>query len=68
MAYGMTEMSKLPAKVQEEILERLSNSDTNPIEIDGEVFIIPTKVNGLIEYLYKQLQEKDINGISQNQK
>tara|TARA_Y100001951_G_C11216887_1_gene226309 strand:- start:173 stop:379 length:207 start_codon:yes stop_codon:yes gene_type:complete len=68
MAYGMTEMGKLPVKVQEEILERLSNTDTNPIEIDGEVFIIPTKVNGLIEYLYKQLQEKDINGISQNPK
>jgi len=68
MAYGMTEMGKLPVEVQEEILERLSNTDTNPIEIDGEVFIIPTKVNGLIEYLYKQLQEKDINGISQNQK
>lgn len=64
----MTEMGKLPVKVQEEILERLSNTDTNPIEIDGEVFIIPTKVNGLIEYLYKQLQEKDINGISQNPK
>ena len=68
MAYGMTEMGKLPVKVQEEILERLSNTDTNPIEIDGEVFIIPTKVNGLMEYLYKQLQEKDINGISQNPK
>ena len=71
----MTELGKLPMRVQEEVLGILSLDDTSPIEIDSEVYYIPNAVNDLIEFLYERLYQdgKSIsingaNGISNNKK
>ncbi|MAC54344.1 MAG: hypothetical protein CME31_17530 [Gimesia sp.] len=64
MAEVIKELLEFSIKEQEIALKSLSN-DCNPIEINGEVFIIPKEVNELIDNLFLQLQDlkfgKEIN-------
>jgi hypothetical protein len=64
MAEVIKELLTLPIEEQELVLKNLSN-ELNPIEINGEVFMIPQEVNELIDNLFLQLQDlrfgKEIN-------
>tara|TARA_R100001244_G_scaffold128512_1_gene99447 strand:- start:18 stop:218 length:201 start_codon:yes stop_codon:yes gene_type:complete len=64
MAKAIKELLGLPKEEQEFILHSLAN-EYNPIEIDGEVYMIPQEVNELIDNLIIQVQElrvgKEIN-------
>jgi|TARA_R100001244_G_scaffold5345_1_gene6392 hypothetical protein len=64
MAEVIKELLTLPMEEQELALRSLSN-EFNPIEINGEVFMIPQEVNELIDNLFLQLQDsrfgKEIN-------
>ena len=64
MAEVIEELMTLPIEEQELVLKNLSN-ELNPIEINGEVFMIPLEVNELIDNLFLQLQDlrfgKEIN-------
>jgi hypothetical protein len=64
MAEVIEELMTLPIEEQELVLKNLSN-ELNPIEINGEVFMIPIEVNELIDNLFLQLQDlrfgKEIN-------
>ena len=64
MAEVIEELMTLPIEEQELVLKNLSN-ELNPIEINGEVFMIPQEVNELIDNLFLQLQDlrfgKEIN-------
>jgi len=64
MASAIKELLGLPKEEQEFILHGLSH-EYNPIEIDGEVYMIPQEVNDLIDNLVVQVQElrvgKEIN-------
>ena len=64
MAEVIKELLTLPMEEQELALRSLSH-DCNPIEINGEVFMIPQEVNELIDNLFLQLQDsrfgKEIN-------
>ena len=64
MAEVIEELMMLPIEEQELVLKNLSN-ELNPIEINGEVFMIPIEVNELIDNLFLQLQDlrfgKEIN-------
>lgn len=66
MAFGMTELGKLPREAQEEILSKLSVNDVCPIEIDDEVYYIPTAVNELIDHLYHQICRLKYDGIPED--
>jgi len=59
MANVINELFMLPREQQEFILENLSH-EYNPIEIDGQVFMIPKEVNELIDSLANQLSELKI--------
>ena len=56
MASAIKELLGLPKEEQEFILHGLSH-EYNPIEIDGEVYMIPQEVNDLIDNLVVQVQE-----------
>ena len=62
----MTELGKLPMEAQEEILSKLSVKDVCPIEIDSELYYIPTAVNELIDHLYNQICRLKYDGISED--
>ena len=64
MAEVIKELSNLPMEEQEFILNNMSH-EYNPIEINGEVYMIPQEVNTLIDNLFLELQDlklgKEIN-------
>ena len=59
MASVIKELSMLSREEQEFILENMSH-EYNPIEIDGQVFMIPKEVNELIDSLVNQVSELKI--------
>ena len=59
MANVIKELFMLSREEQEFILENLSH-EYNPIEIDGQVFMIPKEVNELIDSLVNQISELKI--------
>ena len=64
MADEIKELSMLPREQQEFVLENLSH-DYSPIEIDGNMYMIPQEVNDLIDSLVSQVNElrfgKEVN-------
>ncbi len=56
MADLIKQLFMLPKDQQEFILENMSH-EYNPIEIDGQVFMIPKEVNELIDSLSNELNE-----------
>tara|TARA_Y100001938_G_scaffold150026_1_gene239277 strand:+ start:604 stop:804 length:201 start_codon:yes stop_codon:yes gene_type:complete len=56
MAEVIKELTNLPIEEQEFILNNMSH-EYNPIEINGEVFMIPQEVNALIDNLFIELQD-----------
>ena len=56
MAEVIKELSNLPMEEQEFVLNNMSH-EYNPIEINGEVFMIPQEVNTLIDNLFIELQD-----------
>jgi|TARA_R100001143_G_C3261136_1_gene87848 hypothetical protein len=54
MADVIKELFTLPREQQEFILENMSHEYT-PIEINGEVFMIPKEVHELIDNLVRQI-------------
>ena len=59
MANVIKELFMLSREEQEFILENMSH-EYNPIEIDGQVFMIPKEVNELIDNLVNQVSELKI--------
>ena len=59
MANVIKELFLKSREEQEFILENLSH-EYNPIEIDGQVFMIPKEVNELIDSLVNQVSELKI--------
>ena len=59
MGNVINELSMLSREEQEFILENMSH-EYNPIEIDGQVFMIPKEVNELIDNLVNQISELKI--------
>ncbi len=59
MANVINELFRLSREEQEFILENLSH-EYNPIEIDGQIFMIPKEVNELIDSLVNQVSELKI--------
>ena len=60
MADVIKELFTLPREQQEFILENMSHEYT-PIEINGEVFMIPKEVHALIDNLVKQISNPEDN-------
>ena len=58
MADVIKELFTLPREQQEFILENMSHEYT-PIEIDGEVFMIPKEVHELIDNLVRQISNPE---------
>ncbi len=56
MAKEIKELSRLPIEHQSQILEALCKN-YQPIEIDDKVYLIPQKVNDLIDSLTEQLND-----------
>jgi len=56
MADVIKELFWLPREEQEAILDNLSR-EYNPLEIDGEVFMVPKEVTNLIDSLVLQVNE-----------
>ena len=56
MAKEIKELSRLPIEHQSQILEALCKN-YQPIEIDDKVYLIPEKVNDLIDSLTEQLND-----------
>ena len=56
MADEIKELSMLPREQQEFVLENLSH-DYSPIEIDGNMYMIPQEVNDIIDSLANQVNE-----------
>ena len=56
MAKEIKELSRLPIEHQSQILEALWKN-YQPIEIDDKVYLIPQKVNDLIDSLTEQLND-----------
>tara|TARA_R100000655_G_scaffold29559_3_gene59757 strand:- start:18434 stop:18649 length:216 start_codon:yes stop_codon:yes gene_type:complete len=54
MAIAMTELLNLTAEEQKYILKRISKDIYTPIDIDGQVYYIPSAVNELIERLFEK--------------
>jgi len=54
MADEIKELSMLPREQQEFVLENLSH-DYSPIEIDGNMYMIPHEGNDLIDSLADQI-------------
>ena len=60
MADEIKELSMLPREQQEFVLENLSH-DYSPIEIDGNMYMIPQEVNDLIDSLAEQIETFRMN-------
>jgi len=56
MADIIKELFWLPREEQEDILDNLSR-EYNPLEIDGEVFMVPKEVTNLIDSLVLQVNK-----------
>ena len=56
MADIIKELFLLPREEQESILDNLSR-EYNPLEIDGEIFMIPREVTELVDSLVFQVNE-----------
>ena len=56
MADVIKELFWLPREEQESILDNLSR-EYSPLEIDGEIFMVPKEVNNLIDSLVLQVNE-----------
>ena len=56
MAEVIKELNNLPIEAQEFIFNNMAH-DYNPIEINGEVIMIPQEVNELIDNLFIELQD-----------
>ena len=56
MADIIKELFWLPREEQESILDNLSR-EYNPLEIDGEIFMIPREVTELVDNLVFQVNE-----------
>ena len=56
MADIIKELFLLPREEQESILDNLSR-EYNPLEIDGEIFMIPKEVTELVDNLVFQVNE-----------
>ena len=56
MAQAIKELYTLPREEQEFILQNLAH-DYNTIEINGDIYMIPQKVNELIDNLFTELQD-----------
>ena len=56
MADVIKELFWLPREEQESILDNLSR-EYNPLEIDGEIFMIPREVTELVDNLVFQVNE-----------
>jgi hypothetical protein len=56
MADIIKELFLLPREEQESILDNLSR-EYNPLEIDGEIFMIPREVTQLVDSLVFQVNE-----------
>ena len=56
MADIIKELFWLPREEQEDILDNLPR-EYNPLEIDGEVFMVPKEVTNLIDSLVLQVNE-----------
>ena len=56
MADIIKELFWLPREEQESILDNLSR-EYNPLEIDGEIFMIPKEVTQLVDNLVFQVNE-----------
>ena len=56
MAKEIKELSRLPIEHHSQILEALCKN-YQPIEIDDKVYLIPQKVNDLIDSLTEQLND-----------
>ena len=56
MADIIKELFLLPREEQESILDNLSR-EYNPLEIDGEIFMIPKEVTQLVDNLVFQVNE-----------
>ena len=56
MADIIKELFLLPREEQESILDNLSR-EYNPLEIDGEIFMIPREVTQLVDSLVFQVKE-----------
>ncbi|MAC51449.1 MAG: hypothetical protein CME31_02785 [Gimesia sp.] len=57
MAKEIKELSSFSREDQERILSALTDQDYIPIEIDGNVYMIPGEVNDLIDNLVLQLYD-----------
>lgn len=69
MAIAMTELLNLSAEEQKYILDKISTDIYTPIEIDQQVYYIPSAVNDLIEKLYEKtlsLKSQIDNGLPKN--
>ena len=56
MADVIKELFWLPREEQESILDNLSR-EYSPLEIDGEIFMVPREVTKLVDSLVLQLNE-----------
>ena len=56
MADVIKELFWLPREEQEAVLDNLSR-EYSPLEIDGEIFMVPKEVNNLIDSLVLQVNE-----------
>ena len=68
MSISLEWLTGLSLKEQERILKSLSKKDVNPIEVDGDIYYIPKAVAGLIDNLWRQLEEakESGNGVTKN--
>jgi coproporphyrinogen III oxidase-like Fe-S oxidoreductase len=58
MAINLEFLQNLPLETQEDVLEDLSKvMASNPIEIDGKVYMIEEAVQDLIDSLYRQCEK-----------
>ena len=58
MAINLEFLQNLPVDTQEEILRDLSKSMAkNPVEINGQVYLVEEAVSNLIDSLYSQCEK-----------
>ena len=58
MAINLEFLQNLPMETQEEVLEDLSKvMARNPVEINGEVYLVEEAVSSLIDSLYAQCEK-----------
>jgi len=58
MAINLEFLQNLPVDTQEEVLKDLSKAmSKNPVEINGEVYLVEEAVSNLIDSLYSQCEK-----------